>query len=371
MSYPNFGRSLSAIHLFLAILILAATAFLAPVRAAAQTGTAASVLLGSLSPEKPIRVAAGVKITQITGVDQRAENFGVVARIILRWQDDKLAFDPKPGEPGLRTADAYDFLAETRNLGIFTPVATIENQQARSFAKSAFVSWAPDGTAHFFSEVIVTLQAPDFDFRRFPFDHQSFFLRLIANAPREFIQFEPLADSNGLGDTLGEEEWKINSVWSEVDEIEGLSGLESSRFSLGFSASRHILYYWARIFVPVILLIIVGWANLFLEEYRRRIDIASGNLLAFIAYNFTISGELPRLGYLTFLDSLMMAVFFLSVASVVYNVAMRRLSLAGREDRAKNIDWHITHWGYPALFILTVILLRQVFFTDDTLLQLW
>ena len=223
------------------------------------------------------------------------------------------------------------------------------------------MTWFPDGTAIYLEEIIVTLQAPDFDFRRFPFDHQNFYFRIVANAPRSFIVFEPLASASGLGDTLGEEEWVSTNYWTEVDEVTGLSGLPSSRFSLGFSAHRHQLYYWARIFVPIMLLTCIGWANLFLQEYRRRIDISTGNLLAFIAYNFAISGELPRLGYLTFLDTIMLVVFLISAASVVYNVALRRLSLAEKDSVARDIDWHVTHWGYPAIFIGSTLLIYLVF----------
>lgn len=333
--------------------------------------TGLTALIEQAAPEEPLRVAIGVTITQITGVDQKAENYGVVARMRMRWKDETLAFDPDEAGRAVKVLSGEDFLRKAREYGVHVPVATIENQQSRSFVKSSSISWFPDGTALFMQEIILTLQAPDFDFRRFPFDHQSFFFRIVANAPSSFIKFEPLADANGLGDTLGEEEWVVTDQWTEVDEVTGLSGMKSSRFSLGFSAHRHLLYYWARIFVPVILLIIIGWANLFLEEYRRRIDIASGNLLAFIAYNFTISGELPRLGYLTFLDSLMMAVFIISVASVVYNVALRRLSLAGHEDTARSIDWHTTHWAYPVLFIGTVALLRQIFFLDNSWLPVF
>lgn len=320
-------------------------------------------LLEGAAPEEPLEVQIGVEITQITSVDQKAENFGVVARIRMRWQDDNLAFDPaQTGGRAIKALSGSDFVNEARRVGGRLPVWTIENQQSRSFSKSGAVVWFPDGNAVYTEEVIVTLQAPDFDFRRFPFDHQSFYFRIVADAPVEFIRFLPLEEASGMGDTLGEEEWVVETSWTEVEEVRGLSSLPSSRYSLGFSAHRHQLYYWVRIFVPVILLTLIGWANLFLEEYRRRIDIATGNLLALIAFNFTIAGELPRLGYLTFLDSVMMSVFIISVASVVYNVGLRRISMSGREDKARAIDWHMTYWGYPAIFLVALVLLWNAHF---------
>lgn len=314
------------------------------------------------APEAPLEVAVGVEITQITGVDQKAENFGVVARIRMKWQDPALAFDPQETGRVARVMDSTAFLNEARERGLLVPAAIIENQQSRSFEKEAVVTWQSDGTALFASETILTLQAPDFDFRIFPFDHQRFFFRIVANAPTEYLRFVPLEGLNGMGDTLGEEEWIIRDVWTETDEVKGLTGLSSARFSLGFEAERHLLYYWARIFVPLILLISITWANFFLEEYRRRIDISSGNLLAFIAFNFTISGELPRLGYLTFLDAILMSAFIISAGAVAYNVMLRRLSLNGHEQKARALDWHVTIWGFPTLIVLTILVLWQVFF---------
>jgi hypothetical protein len=320
--------------------------------------------LQQVIPDEPLQVEIGVKITQITNVDQKSENFGVVARVLMRWHDDSLAFDVEDGR-GMKTMSGDDFLSRAREAGVNVPASTIENQQARSFDKAAAVSWFAGGTALYTNETIVTLQAPDFDFTHFPFDRQSFYFRIISSMPSDFVQFVAHPDANGLGDTLGEEEWVVEDVWTEVDEVEGLSGLPSSRFSLGFSAKRHLFYYWARIFVPLALLMGVAWANLFLEEYRRRIDIASGNLLAFIALNFTISAELPRLGYVTFLDALLMVMFVVTAGAVVYNVSLRRAAVTGHEARARAIDWHVTHWGFPVLLFGAVFAVYAKFFLFD------
>ena len=62
---------------------------------------AADVLTGQAAPTgKPIvrpvtPVEIGLRMDQITGVDQRSKNFGVVASLLLKWQDPLLAFDPQ------------------------------------------------------------------------------------------------------------------------------------------------------------------------------------------------------------------------------------------------------------------------------------
>lgn len=52
----------------------------------------------------------------------------------------------------------------------------------------------------------VTLQAPDFNFRQYPFDKQKFFIHLDLLMPKSFYIFEPADEYSGMGDELGEEE---------------------------------------------------------------------------------------------------------------------------------------------------------------------
>ncbi|WP_425090219.1 hypothetical protein [Tropicimonas sp. S265A] len=310
----------------------------------------------------PVPVRAGIFLTQITDVDQKSENFTVVARLRLDWSDPDLAFDPDVEGTDRRVMSTPDFIAYARAQNIRIPTASFENLQARSFTKQSAVSWTSAGDAFHVSETVLTLQAPDFDFRKHPFDTQKFYVRLLLNRSTDAFVFEDLEGFSGLGPALGEEEWIIRRHWTEVDTTRGIAGWDSSRISLVFEADRHLIYYWTRILIPLLLLTTISWANLFLEEYRRRIDIAGANLLAFIAFNFAVSGDLPRLGYVTFLDALMLAMFITSAVTVAYNVMLRRLSVTGHEGDAKRIDWHVTFWGFPLIHMLIILSLWRVFF---------
>lgn len=343
-----------AVALGLVLLLAAVQAAWAQFREAGQGGAVVERLQTAERAGGPLGARVGVEVRQIVGVDQKAENFTAVVRIRMAWQSPDLVFDPGSEGTALKVMDGPAFLDWARRAGIVAPGYTVENQQARAFVKESLVAWTPDGEAMHAAEATLTLQAPDFDFTRFPFDRQTFFVRIVANAPETLVRLVADETASGLGDRLGEEEWRVLRDWTEVDTVTGLTGVDSSRYSLAFEANRHMLYYWARVFFPMFLLIGVSWANLFLEDYRRRIDIAGANLLAFIAFNFTISGELPRLGYLTFLDATLLAMFVLSAATVAYNVLLQRMAISGQEARARQIDWHVTYWGYPAMYLFTV-----------------
>ncbi|MEZ4771381.1 MAG: hypothetical protein R2844_23555 [Caldilineales bacterium] len=58
------------------------------------------VLAGSAEPagpaiiREPIPVKVGVKLEQITDVNQKAENYGAVYSLRMKWRDPQLAFRP-------------------------------------------------------------------------------------------------------------------------------------------------------------------------------------------------------------------------------------------------------------------------------------
>ena len=87
-----------------------------------------------------------------------------------------------------------------------------------------------------------------------------------------------------------------------------------------------------------------------MQDYTKRVEITSANLLLFIAFNFTIGDDLPRLGYLTYVDVLLVCTFVISVVVVAYNVYLKRLENKGNRAKAERID-KIGDWLYPLLYV--------------------
>jgi hypothetical protein len=319
--------------------------------------------------DTPIEVLVGVKIDQITSVDQKSENFSMVGDIKLEWQDSNLAFKPAPGEIPVRRYQTNVFIKITDEENIFFPSYRISNQQGKRFSEDSGVAVFPDGKAVFGERFTVTLQAPDFDFKTYPFDSQRFFISIDTQWPNSTMKFVADDKFGGLGDQLGEEEW----VFEEADSIStthvNILGDPASRINFVFYAHRHIWYYILRIIVPLIVIVAVSWATFFLRDFSKRVDISGGNLLVYVAFNFTISNDLPRLGYLTFLDTILAAAFIITGLTVIFNVLLRRLELEGRENLARVIDTY-TLWIYPAAFMLVVLFAWNFFFQHSTITEL-
>ncbi|WP_299899606.1 hypothetical protein [uncultured Ruegeria sp.] len=314
--------------------------------------TAQNVLGGRLdalsgTPENPLDVGIGIRIDQITGVDQKAENYGAVVVLRVEWTDPALAFDPEEQRRDVRVFNPPDLANHAASIGSVLPAFVIHNQQSNKWIHESAASLRYDGRVLYVEKSSLTLQAPHFNFRKYPFDTQEFHFEVVSVFPSEYVTYHPLNEFSGLGDQLGEEEWILNNARLETSRVLGLSGKESDQVALVFEGNRHLTYYVIRVFLPMLVLISVGWALFFLDEYRRRIEIAGGNLLVFVAFNWAISADLPKLGYLTFLDFVLQCMFLMTGALIVFNVALRRLKVSGKERTARTLDNYAIKWIYP------------------------
>ena len=319
------------------------------------------VLMGEAATEgKPVflgptEVQVGVKLEQITDVDQVSENFSVVATIKMSWVDPKLAFRPDSCQCSFKVLTLPEFRLLIVKNGTKWPEFSILNQQDNRWTQNQNIVVFTDGEINYFERFTTTLQAPDFDFRRYPFDTQEFFIRIISLYPEEFYILQDLEGFSEVGETTGEEEWLITDFNTTIDSLDS-----NSQFSFRFLAQRHIDYYVLRIFAPILLIIFISWITFFLKDYGKRIDIGAGNLLLFIAFNFTISDDLPRLGYMTFMDTVLISAFAISVLIVTLNVFFKRLEISERGDLAQRID-NFAIWFFLVAYIVGGALLIAAF----------
>ncbi len=299
------------------------------------------------TPENPLDVGIGIRIDQVTSVDQKAENYSAVVVLRVEWTDPALAFDRDVVGRDFQVFNPATLAEHASEIGAVVPAFVIHNQQSNKWIHESAASLHHDGRVVYVEKSSLTLQAPHFDFRKYPFDTQKFFFEVVSIFPSEYVTYYPLDDYSGLGDLLGEEEWVLGNARVQHSTVTGLSGRDSDQVALAFEGSRHLTYYVIRVFLPMLVLITVGWALFFLDEYRRRIEIAGGNLLVFVAFNWAISADLPKLGYLTFLDFTLQCMFLMTGALIVFNVALRKLKVSGREGAARKLDNYAIKWIYP------------------------
>ncbi|HCB50260.1 MAG TPA: hypothetical protein DEP47_12250, partial [Chloroflexi bacterium] len=170
---------------------------------------APEVLTGQATPtnqtvfEGPIEVKIGMKMEQISNVDQKAENFGAVVDFRMEWTDPALAFNPDDCQCLFQSFRIAEFDKYMADKGLTQwPAATLFNQQGRRDSQNQVVVVQSTGETSYVERFTATLQAPDFDFRQFPFDKQKFFIRLKSVFPEEFYVYSDLEGYSGLGEQL-------------------------------------------------------------------------------------------------------------------------------------------------------------------------
>ena len=322
------------------------------------TGEAANT--GQPVLQQPTEVRVGIRMQQITDVDQKAENFGVVASLQVEWQDPALAFSPDSCQCRYKTFRGDEFGRFVTSRGIDWPASTLFNQQGNRWTQNRIVLVWPSGQALYFERFSTTLQAPDFNFRLFPFDTQQFFIHVDALFPEEMYVFRELEGFSGLGEQLGEEEWLVTDFDTSVSSQTASTQSASSRFTFGFQARRHVQFYVFRFLLPLLIIIVVSWVTFFLKDYGKRVDVAGANMLLFIAFNFTISDDLPRLGYLTLMDTILVTTFLVTALVIVFNVYLKRLEVDGRGALAQRIDKYGI-WFYPLAYLIGIVLVYWQF----------
>ena len=304
--------------------------------------------------EESKNVQIALAVDQIVNVDQKNENFTVVGSLELTWHDPALAFSPDKCNCAIKKIGFNDLKALAVQNSILLPSFTFFNQQGNRWSQAQMVLIEPSGLATYQERFTVTLQAPEFDFRAYPFDRQQFNVRVDLALPTEVYVLEGIdQQGNALGDQLGEEEWSVVSYSQKVEAVPIDKNLEKSRFTMSMEVKRHLNFYIVRILIPLLLIIAVSWVIFFLKDYGRQLEVASGNLLVFVAFNFTISDDLPRLGYLTMLDVMIITSFCCAAIVVIISVCQKRFEAKGRVELAARID-NIVLLSYPLLYVTLI-----------------
>jgi hypothetical protein len=310
--------------------------------------------------QAPIPVQVGVKLEQIVAVDQHDEFFNAVGSLRMDWSDPALAFSPDTCRCQRKLYSEAEFSKFLNDVQGRWPDFSFYNQQGNRWIQNRAVVVNADGSASYFERFTTNFQV-DFNYDKFPFDTQDFYIQTDMLYPDSRYTFIDLPGYSGFGPQLGEDEFIITDFTTQSTPVVSSTGSQISRFTFEFSAPRHLSYYIFRLFVPILLIMIISWVTFFLKDYTRRIEVAAGNVLLFIAFSFSLADNYPRLGYLTFLDAVMAVTFIVNTAVVVYNVYLKKLESNDEAEKADRID-SILDWAYPLMFIALIGICVWVYF---------
>jgi hypothetical protein len=317
--------------------------------AVAKLEAAGSALTDPPNPNGPTIVGVGFFVNDIRGIDPVRDEFQFRGYVRLIWCDPRVAFDPKTkGQNEL--VFTGDRVEEEFQQMWFASGYSVNKVGELSFSERV-LRIRHDGTIEQSINIRVPL-ATHYDLRRFPIDRQTLELQVESYLwNRDQLQFIHDETINGFRDGISIPEWNIEAVSGEVSETAVMrSDTPFSRYTLEIEIARKTGFYIWKLFLPLIVIVALSWSVFWMtdERFSGRSRISATGVLTIVAYQFVFAENLPRVGYLTLLDQVMIGSFGLLAVTVLESLLVDR---ANREDPAKAIQIDRTsRWLFPAVY---------------------
>lgn len=191
--------------------------------------------------------------------------------------------------------------------------------------------------------------------QNFPFDRHKFRLRM---ADFDYPSSELVLVENKVftrvANLLNVPDWKVHGVEANVANtfIEEFNN-SFSMFAVEIDLSRNSSYYVGKVLVPMTLIVLMSWVVFWIDpaKFGPQVGLSVTAMLTLIAFQFTLTTSLPKVGYFTVLDQLLLGstiLVFLSLIEATYAV---RLVSRGQMERALRLD-ATCRWLFPLAFVL-------------------
>jgi len=128
-----------------------------------------------------------------------------------------------------------------------------------------------------------------------------------------------------------------------------------SRAVIRLHVDREWGFYVFKLWVPLFLIVALSWTPFWMHDdtLSNRIRISATAFLTVVAYQFAVSGSLPKVAYLTLMDRLMMASFVLIALSALESMPVARIR-QNNTQRALRLD-RISQWAFPLTYVAVII----------------
>jgi hypothetical protein len=296
----------------------------------------------------PTEVQVAAFFADILRIDSAAQTFNVHLMLVFQWRDPSLA------APG--SAPRIFSLSD-----IWSPRWLVANSNGLQEELPPVAVVAPDGAVVARQTLLGTLSEP-MNLRRFPFDREVFHINLVTPGYRpEEIAFMPsaAAEKVGLSDGVGKvsplsiQDWTVTRVSARPSPYTFALGEREAGYTIEFAAKRNPAHYVLKVILPLVLIVMMSWLVFWIDPTlsASQISVAVTSMLTLIAYRFSIGADVPKLPYLTLLDTFILIssiLVFLSLIEVMVTAAM---AVKGRVEAARAVDRH-SRWAFPLVFLV-------------------
>ena len=301
------------------------------------------------NPDGPTAVRAGMFVDDLRDLDAVTASFRFRGILTITWCDPRLAFDPAAA--GVAERVLMGAAANVEIEKIFSARGFAVNQVEPPLITELVLRIASDGSVSSHLNASVLLQA-NYDLRRFPFDRQQ--LELVVESfvwDANQLRFVPDTEMTGFAEDFDIPEWTITGVRADVSTVGVIRSTEPfSRLTLTIDVERKSGFYLWKVLLPLFIIVALSWSIFWMvdERFGIRVRSSATGILTVVAYQFVAGQNLPRVGYLTLIDKIMVISFLLLAITVLESYVVSRYGEDER-DQAHRVD-RAARWVFPLTY---------------------
>lgn len=269
--------------------------------------------------------------------------------------------------------NSFNQIGNDIEIAYFPPIFC--EPQYEYFVNPCSLNESKNGSIRFVQKTVISGKfQQSFSFENFPFDTQRIKINFQTNGKIIFdtrengqnyttftdILFSKHA-SKKWSDTqqISINEWKIiNSGYSfdiMLDRIDA-NVTNIPVLNLFLDIERNQNYYIFKIMFPIFFLLLITWSVFWISsnELESRITVSTVCLLTLIAYNFIIDQSLPKLSYLTFIDSFILVSYLFAGIPTIQSVVSKLLYVNKSENTSLKFDFYC-RFIIPLTYILILL----------------
>jgi hypothetical protein len=305
----------------------------------------------------PVDVSVGLYITNFVGIDETRETFEVGGFLTGQWQDPRLALPPAQTSSNHEQEPPRTFRLEE----LWTPA--IEGANTITHRTNQYTLEVDRSGMVTYRERFEAVYSNDFELKKFPFDTQVLrfeFQPFLSTASQIRFAPQPLPGT-GISPEQHTElaAWHMEDLKYTADKVTGDPYQPATHEALfQITATRRSGFYLWKILLPLIMItiipVVVFWIDV--KEFDWTLKIPMTMLLSMIAFQFAVTRDLPRVGYLTFFDAVFLASFFFCFLGIFEITFVYLLQKHGRRPLAIRLH-SAGKWAYPLAYfgVLSVL----------------
>lgn len=321
--------------------------------------------LGPPKGDRPVVVQAGFDLIAINMIDDEKEAFEFSGILKLRWHDDRQAFDPKVVGVNEKIFQG-DY--QTKQISpLWFPQIILVNESGLYENNGIMLRIRSDGTLTLLQSLDAVAKG-NFNMRRFPFDRQRLeaVFQVLGFDESEVVLQADSGKSHSAEYDLRIPQWSLTGVDQttrrHVPTYNGAGHFISS-FVLGMEVKRESFFISRLVIFPLILIVLLSFSVFWMDRSTLgdRINVSFVGILTAVAYILVINTILPKISYVTLLNSIVNLSFLTMAGTVVINLAVGTLDKKGKPGLGDRIDFHC-RWIFPLAYFGILLLAFGVFF---------